>query len=138
MKKNLFFLVIGVVFGTILTKGEVISWFRIQEMFHFQSFHMYGVIGCAVVVGALSVQLIQRFNIKTIHGERINLEKKPAQYKAHILGGTLFGMGWALTGACPAPIYALTGAGYYPMITVLFSAVMGTFTYALVKDKLPH
>ncbi|MFN3341418.1 MAG: DUF6691 family protein [Flavobacteriales bacterium] len=138
MKKNLFFLVIGVVFGTILTKGEVISWFRIQEMFHFQSIHMYGVIGCAVVVGALSVQLIQYFNIKTIHGETINLEKKPAQYEAHILGGTLFGMGWALTGACPAPIYALVGAGYYPMITVLFSAVMGTFTYALIKDKLPH
>lgn len=138
MKKRIVFLIIGTVFGTILTKGEVISWYRIQEMFHFQSFHMYGTIGGAVVVGALSVQLIRRFSIKTIHGESINLNAKPPQYKAHILGGILFGMGWALTGACPAPIYSLVGSGYLPMITVLITAVLGTLLYGAVKDKLPH
>ncbi|MBX7094009.1 MAG: YeeE/YedE family protein [Flavobacteriales bacterium] len=136
--RNLLFLIIGIFFGIVLIKGEVVSWFRIQEMFHFQSFHMYGVIGCAVVVGAISVQLIKRFNIKTIHGETINLQQKPLQFKAQLFGGILFGFGWAMTGACPAPIYALFGAGYLHMILVLASAIAGVWVYARIMDKLPH
>lgn len=138
MKKGILFLFIGTAFGIILSKGEVVSWYRIQEMFRFQSFHMYGIIGTAVMVGMSSVYLIRKFGVKTIYGEEINLRKKPTEYKAHILGGTLFGMGWALTGACPAPIYALIGASYYPMISVLLFALLGTLLYGKIKDHLPH
>jgi uncharacterized membrane protein YedE/YeeE len=136
--RNLLFLIIGTLFGIILIKGEVVSWFRIQEMFHFQSFHMYGVIGSAVMVGVVSVQLIKRFQIKSIQGETINLQQKPLQWKAQLFGGILFGFGWAMTGACPAPIYALFGAGYLHMVLVLLSAILGVWVYARFMDKLPH
>lgn len=132
------FILIGFLFGIILIKAEVVSWFRIQEMFHFQSFHMYGIIGSAVVVGMISVFLIRKFNIKSIQGEEINLQKKPIQYKANLLGGIVFGLGWALTGACPGPIYALIGAEFFPMIVALFFAIVGTAVYGMLKDKLPH
>jgi len=132
------FLLIGFLFGIILIKAEVVSWFRIQEMFHFQSFHMYGIIGSAVVVGMISVFIIRKFNIKSIQGEEINLERKPSQYKAHLFGGIVFGFGWALTGACPGPMYALIGAGFFPMIVALFFAIVGTGIYGMIKDKLPH
>ena len=132
------FLLIGFLFGIILIKAEVVSWFRIQEMFHFQSFHMYGIIGSAVVVGMISVFLIRKFNIKSINGEEINLQKKPIQYKANLLGGIVFGFGWALTGACPGPMYVLVGAGFFPMIVALFFAIVGTAVYGMLKDKLPH
>ena len=136
--KYLVHLIFGVIFGIILTKGEVISWFRIQEMFRFQSFHMYGVIGSAIFVGAISIFLIKKFKVKTFSGEEINPVPKPVMRYANFTGGLIFGLGWALTGACPAPIYALIGNGYLVFIVVLIFAYMGAYTYALVKNKLPH
>ncbi|HVD99614.1 MAG TPA: DUF6691 family protein [Cytophagaceae bacterium] len=131
------FLLIGMFFGIVLTKAEVISWFRIQEMFRFQSFHMYGIIGSAVAVGMLSVWLIRKFNIKTIQGEPIKIEPKK-YHKGYFPGGLIFGLGWALTGACPGPLFALIGNGFTVMAAALAAAVMGTYTYGLVKNKLLH
>lgn len=131
-------LVIGIFFGIVLLKAEVISWFRIQEMFRFDSFHMYGIIGSAVAVGALSVLLIKLFKIKTLSGKVVNLTPKPVIFKANLFGGIAFGLGWALTGACPAPIYALIGSGAYVFILVLISAYAGTYLYAMVRGRLPH
>lgn len=136
--KYIIHLFIGFFFGFVLLRGEVISWFRIQEMFRFDSFHMYGIIGSAVVVGALSVMLIKVFKIKTMSGEKVNLTPKPLMKTANLLGGIIFGLGWALTGACPAPIYALIGSGAYVFILVLISAYAGTYLYAMVRGKLPH
>lgn len=134
---NFKYLVAGILFGIVLTKAEVISWFRIQEMFHLQRFHMYGVIGSAVVVGATSVFIIKKYKIKTIYGEDINLEPKPFN-KGLVIGGLLFGFGWAMTGACPGPLFAQIGTGASVIIVTLSSAVMGTFVYGLLRDKLPH
>ncbi|HVT86710.1 MAG TPA: DUF6691 family protein [Chitinophagaceae bacterium] len=134
---NLKYLVAGILFGIILVKSEVVSWFRIQEMFRFQSFHMYGVIGSAIVVGFISIQLIKKFRIKSIHGEPIELHPKPFN-KGQVIGGLLFGFGWALTGACPGPLYALVGSGALVIIVALGSAVAGTWVYGLLRDRLPH
>jgi uncharacterized membrane protein YedE/YeeE len=131
------YLIVGIVFGIILVKSEVISWFRIQEMFRLQSFHMYGVIGSAVVTGIIAVQLIKRFNIKTLSGEKIELPQKKFS-KGQIYGGLLFGFGWALTGACPGPMYAQIGTGALVVFVSLFSAIAGTWVYGLVREKLPH
>ncbi len=136
--KNTKFLLLGIFFGIVMAKAQVISWFRIYEMFRFESFHMYGIIGSAVILGVILVQWIKRKNIKTIEGHPIVIEPKPTTYKASILGGILFGLGWALVGACPGPIYVLIGAGFYGFILVLVSALLGTFCYGLLKDKLPH
>jgi hypothetical protein len=136
--KNLKFLGFGILFGIILYKGEVISWFRIQEMFRFGSFHMYGTIGGALVVGVISVFLIKKYNIKTINGEPINLESKPEKNIAGIVGGILFGLGWALTGACPGPIFTLLGSGLLAYGIVLLFAILGVFVYGILRDKLPH
>jgi len=127
----------GILFVILLVKAEVVSWFRIQEMFRLQSFHMYGVIGSAVAIGALSVWLIKKFNIKTIHGEAIELHPKRFN-KGQIIGGLIFGFGWAITGACPGPLFALIGNGATVIIVVLFSAVAGTWFYGLIRNKLPH
>jgi len=127
----------GILFGILLVKAEVVSWFRIQEMFRLQSFHMYGVIGSAVAIGALSVWLIKKFNIKTIHGEAIELHPKRFN-KGQIIGGLIFGFGWAITGACPGPLFALIGNGATVIIVVLLSAVAGTWFYGLIRNKLPH
>lgn len=135
--KNLKYLIFGILFGFILIKAEVVSWFRIQEMFRFQSFHMYGIIGSAIVVGIISIQIIKRFKIKTISGEEIKITGKEFN-KGTVIGGLLFGIGWAMTGACPGPLYALIGASYLPIVVVLLSAVFGTYVYGLMKDKLPH
>ena len=131
------YLAAGILFGIILVKSEVMSWFRIQEMFRLQSFHMYGVIGSAVVVGMLSVWLIKRFNIKTIYGEPIRFAEKKFN-KGNVYGGLLFGFGWALTGACPGPLYAQIGAGATVIIVTLFSAIAGTWVYGKFREKLPH
>lgn len=131
------YLIMGIVFGIILVKSEVISWFRIQEMFRLQSFHMYGVIGSAVVTGIISVWLIKRFNIKTISGEKIELPEKKFN-KGQIYGGLVFGFGWAITGACPGPLFAQIGAGFSVIIVTLLSAVAGTWVYGLLREKLPH
>lgn len=136
MKYVKFFL-IGIYFGIVLTKAEVISWFRIQEMFHFQSIHMFGIIGSAVVVGAISVFLIKKFNLKSFGGEDIRLISKE-YHKGLLPGGIIFGLGWALTGACPGPMFALLGNGVEVMFIAILSAIAGTFVYGVVKDKLPQ
>lgn len=134
---NIKYVVAGILFGIILVKAEVISWFRIQEMFRLQSFHMYGVIGSAVVVGIISVFLIKKFNVKSIDGETIKLEPKKFN-KGQIYGGLTFGLGWAITGACPGPLFAQIGTGATVIIVTLFSAIAGTWVYGKFKDKLPH
>lgn len=131
------YLVLGFIFGIILIKAEVVSWFRIQEMFHFQSFHMYGVIGSAVIVGIISILVIKKLKVKTIDGDDIIIEPKTFN-KGNIFGGLIFGLGWAMTGACPGPLYALVGSGLLVILVVLFSAVIGTLMYGALKDKLPH
>jgi uncharacterized protein len=135
--KNIRYLFLGILFGIILTKAEVISWFRIQEMFRFQSIHMYGIIGSAVVVGAILVFIVRRFSLKTIDGETITLPAKRMD-KGVVIGGIIFGLGWALTGACPGPLYALVGSGATVMIVGLASALLGTWTYGALQKKLPH
>lgn len=135
--KNLRYLILGILFGIILTKAEVISWFRIQEMFRFQSFHMYGIIGSAVVVGATLVFLIKRLGLRTVDGGPISLPKKEMN-KGVVIGGITFGLGWALTGACPGPLYALIGSGYTVMLAGLISAILGTWVYGALQKRLPH
>jgi uncharacterized membrane protein YedE/YeeE len=135
--KNLKFLILGILFGIILTKSEVISWFRIQEMFRFDSIHMYGIIGLAILVGAISIQIIKKFNIRTFYGEEIQFEARPF-HKGAIYGGIIFGAGWALTGACPGPLFALVGNGYGVILVALFFALLGTWTYGYFQNRLPH
>jgi hypothetical protein len=134
---NLKYLATGLLFGVILVKSEVVSWFRIQEMFRLQSFHMYGIIGSAVAVGALSVFLIKKFNIKTVYGEPIEFVNKKFN-KGNIIGGLLFGFGWAITGACPGPLFAQIGSGGTIIIVTLFSAIAGTWVYGYLMQRLPH
>lgn len=134
---NLTYLAVGVVFGVVFVKAEIVSWFRIQEMFQLTSFHMYGVIGTAVVVGALSIFLIKRFNISTISGEKVLFH--PKQFtKGQVYGGLIFGFGWAMTGACPGPLFAQIGTGVAVVGVTLLSAIVGTWTYGLLRDKLPN
>ena len=130
------YIFLGVVFGIILVKSEVVSWFRIQEMFRLESFYMFGIIGSAVAIAMLSLQLIKRFNIKTIHGDSIYLPQKKFN-KGQIYGGLLFGLGWALTGACPGPMFAQIGTSAVVIVSLL-SAIAGTWVYGLVRTKLPH
>ncbi|MFQ6602532.1 DUF6691 family protein [Flavobacterium sp. C3NV] len=134
---NLKYMLVGIVFGIVFVKAEIISWYRIQEMFQLQSFFMYGVIGSAVVVGVISVQIIKRFNIKTIQGEKIEIQPKTFN-KGQIYGGLLFGFGWAITGACPGPLFAQIGTGVTVIVVTLLSAIAGTWFYGFIKDKLPH
>ncbi len=131
------YLVLGVLFGIILVKSEVISWYRIQEMFRLQSFHMFGVIGSAVLTGLIAVWLIKKFHIKTITGEKIELPLKKFN-KGQIYGGLIFGFGWAITGACPGPLFAQIGSGFSVIIVTLLSAIAGTWMYGLLREKLPH
>jgi len=134
--KNIKFLILGALFGIVLVKAEVISWFRIQEMFRLQAFHMYGIIGSAILVGMISIQIIKRFNIKTIDGEEIVIPKKEFRW-GNVYGGLIFGLGWAITGACPGPLYALMGSGFYVISVTLLSAIAGTWFFGLIKNKLP-
>ena len=134
---NLKYSLIGIAFGIVFVKAEIVSWFRIQEMFRLQSFHMYGVIGSAIAVGILSVALIRVFQIKTIYGEPITLHRKTFN-KGQIFGGLLFGIGWAFTGACPGPLFAQIGAGATVVLITLLSAIAGTWVYGYLRDKLPH
>ena len=134
---NLKYLIVGILFGIVFVKAEVISWFRIQEMFRLQSFHMYGIIGSAVLVGMISVFLIKKFNVKTIYGESIVIPTKKFN-KGQLYGGLLFGFGWAITGACPGPLYAQIGTGATVIIITLLSAIAGTWVYGLLREKLSH
>lgn len=135
--KNIKYLIVGILFGIVFVKAEIISWFRIQEMFRLQSFFMYGVIGTAIAVGMLSVWLIKRFKIKTFNGEKITFEDKKF-HKGQIYGGLIFGMGWAITGACPGPLFAQIGSGFFVVIITLLSAIAGTWVYGKFQGKLPH
>jgi uncharacterized membrane protein YedE/YeeE len=133
---NLKYLAAGVLFGIVMVKSEVISWFRIQEMFRLQSFHMYGVIGTAVVVGIISVFLIKKLKIKTIHGEAITFTDKKFMW-GQVYGGLIFGLGWAITGACPGPLFAQVGTGATVILVTILSAIAGTWVYGKVREKLP-
>jgi len=134
---NLKYLIVGILFGILFVKSEVISWFRIQEMFRMQSFHMYGIIGSAVLVAMISVWLIKKLGIKTIYGEPITIAPKQFS-KGNIYGGLLFGFGWALTGACPGPLFAQIGTGATVIFITLLSAIAGTWFYGFIREKLPH
>lgn len=136
--KYIKFLLLGVLFGIVLVKGEVVSWYRIQEMFRFQSFHMYGVIGSAVILGIFMMAIIKRTQLKSYNGKQIQITPKERGVKRYLYGGVLFGIGWALTGACPGPIYILIGYGFTVFIPILLSAILGTFVYGMIRHKLPH
>ncbi len=134
--KYLFF---GTFFGFVLVKSEVVSWFRIQEMFYFDSFHMYGIIGSAIVTGLLTTLIIKKWRLKDVNGNEISIkEKDNSVTKRYIIGGAIFGLGWGLTGACPGPMYALIGSGYLIIIVPLLSAIIGAFAYGALQQKLPH
>lgn len=132
------YLVVGLVFGIVLTKSEAVSWYRIYEMFHFQAFHMFGIIMTAVVTGVIGIQIFKRNNVKNIAGEPINVPDKDKGFKNYFIGGTIFGLGWGLVGTCPGPIFILLGAGFWGIGVVLLGALAGTYLYGLLKDKLPH
>ncbi|WP_136468820.1 DUF6691 family protein [Flagellimonas onchidii] len=136
--RTLIHLLIGIFFGILLFKCEAASWFRIYEMFRFDAFHMYGIIGSALVVGIILIQLIKRFNLKSFYGEKIEIPSKEKSFRRYLFGGIFFGLGWALAGACPGPIFTLLGAGFLPIAVVLISAVLGTFVYGILKNRLPH
>lgn len=136
--KYIKFLIIGIFFGIVLVKSEAVSWYRIYEMFRFQSFHMYGIIGTAIASGILFLQISKKGNIKSIKGAEIFVPKKENGFKRYIIGGTIFGLGWALIGACPGPMYILLGTGVISMIIVIVAAILGTLIYGLLKNKLPH
>ncbi|MEX0289894.1 MAG: DUF6691 family protein [Flavobacteriaceae bacterium] len=136
--RTVFYLLIGVLFGIIMFKSEAASWFRIYEMFKFESFHMYGIIGSALILGILIVQLIKRFKIKSVYGERIVFTPKAPSFTRYMVGGIIFGLGWGLAGACPGPMFTLVGVGYVSILIVIAAAIFGTFLYGLLKDKLPH
>lgn len=128
----------GILFGIIMTKSEVISWYRIQEMFRFQSFHMYGIIGSAVVLGMLATFIIKKYQVRSIQGQPITFNDKKKSVPRYLIGGTMFGLGWAMTGACPGPLYVLIGHGFGVILIVLASALLGTYVYGLLRGRLPH
>lgn len=137
MARQIYVLLVGIYFGIVLVKSEVASWFRIHKMFNFEEAHMYLIITTAVIVGILSIFFIKRFQIKTVFGDKIDPQPKPFQ-KGIVIGSTLFGMGWAITGACPGPIYAQIGSGHLAALATLVGAVGGMFLYAMLRPKLPH
>ncbi|WP_108801970.1 DUF6691 family protein [Aquimarina sp. Aq107] len=136
--RTIIYLIIGVFFGIVLFKSEAASWFRIYEMFQFASFHMYGIIGSAIGLGIIVVQIIKRKKIKSFSGNQIVISSKERSFFRYMFGGIIFGLGWALAGACPGPMFVLMGAGYLPIIIVILASILGTFLYGLIKDKLPH
>jgi len=132
------YIVAGIIFGIVMAKSEAISWYRIQEMFRFQSFHMYGIIGTAVALGAIGIALIKKFKLKDIGGTSISFADKSKQWPRYIIGGTIFGIGWALTGACPGPMFVNFGYGYFTFAVVIAAAALGTYTYGYILKRLPH
>ena len=135
--KNTIFIIFGILFGIVLTKSEVISWFRIQDMFQFKELHMYLIIGSAVLVGIVSIQMIKGLKVKSINGEELQYSEKKF-HKGFIIGGILFGIGWAITGACPGPIFAQIGAGEFPAIITLAGGLFGAYLHSAFREKLPH
>jgi len=136
--KLLKFLLVGIFFGIVLVKSEAVSWYRIYEMFKFQSFHMYGIIGSAVILGAISIWVLKKAKLKSTEGKEIYLPPKDKSFVRYILGGSIFGLGWALAGACPGPMYILLGTGVFSMLIVIGAAIFGTFAYGFVRGRLPH
>lgn len=132
------FFSVGILFGIIMTKSEAISWFRIHEMFRFESFHMYGIIGTAVVLGALIIFAMKKFKVKTLRDTLVSYTPMKLSPRRHLLAGSVFGLGWALMGACPGPMFVMLGHGFTIFALVILSATLGTYTYGLVRDKLPH
>jgi len=136
--KGLKFILAGILFGIIMAKSEAISWYRIQEMFRFQSFHMYGIIGTAVILGVTAVFMIKKFRIRDVQGKVIHFQDKDKSWRKYAIGGTVFGLGWALTGACPGPMFVNIGYGYWAMIIVVLGSLLGTYLYGIIRNKLPH
>jgi hypothetical protein len=136
--RTLIYLFIGILFGITMFKSEASSWFRIYEMFKFESFHMYGIIGSAVFLGIIMIQVIKRYNIRSFYGQKIEFPTKDKSVPKSIIGGIIFGLGWALGGACPGPMFTLIGAGFFPILIVLIFSILGTFIYGYFKEKLPH
>ncbi len=136
--RGIVYLFIGVFFGIVLFKSEAASWFRIYEMFQFRSFHMYGIIGSAVGLGIIIIQFIKRMNIRSFYGKEIIFSPKKKGFRNYMFGGIIFGLGWVLVGACPGPMFTLIGAGYIPILVVIAAAILGTYLYGAVIDKLPH
>ncbi|MEM1258432.1 MAG: DUF6691 family protein [Bacteroidota bacterium] len=136
--RNLIYLMVGLFFGVVLFKSEAASWFRIYEMFRFDSFHMYGIMGSALFLGIIFTKVVKHNKTTSFFGEPITIADKEKSVVRYAIGGVLFGLGWALAGACPGPMYVLVGAGYWPILVVLLSAVLGTFCYGLLRSKLPH
>ncbi len=136
--RSLVYIILGLIFGVTMYKAETASWFRIVEMFNFESFHMYGFIGSALVVGTIGMQLMKRSEAKDIDGQKIDIQPKAKSIPRYLIGGIFFGLGWALIGACPGPIFVLLGAGVYPIIITIVGALLGTYIYGLIKNKLPH
>ena len=132
------FLLVGFVFGIILTKSEAVSWYRIFEMFHFDAFHMFGIIGTAIFTGVVGLQIIKRFEVKSIEKKPIIIQNKEKGFLRYLIGGTIFGLGWGLVGACPGPIFILIGAGFWQLIFVFIGALFGTFLYGVINNRLPH
>lgn len=136
--KGLKYILTGVFFGIVMAKSEAISWYRIQEMFRFQSFHMYGIIGTALALGTLAVYLIKKLELKDIAGQPITFQNKEMAWRKYLIGGSIFGLGWALTGSCPGPMFVNIGYGYWSMLIVVLGALAGTYLYGVLKSKLPH
>ena len=136
--KYIKFLLVGIIFGIVMSKAEIISWYRIYEMFKFQSFHMYGIIGSAVVLGMISMYFFKKKVVKTFEGNDIHVTAKKKGLIRNLFGGILFGLGWALAGACPGPMFVLIGKGVISILVVIFGATLGAFFYGLLKDKIPH
>ena len=132
------YLLIGILFGITMFKSEAASWFRIYEMFKFESFHMYGIIGSAVLIGIVVVALIKKLRLKSFYGEEINFKSKDKSFSRYMFGGIIFGLGWALAGACPGPMFTLVGAGYVPILVVILGSILGTFLYGVLRSRLPH
>ena len=132
------YLLIGILFGITMFKSEAASWFRIYEMFKFESFHMYGIIGSAVLIGIVVIALIKKLRLKSFYGEEINFKSKDKSFSRYMFGGIIFGLGWALAGACPGPMFTLVGAGYVPILVVILGSILGTFLYGVLRSRLPH
>lgn len=132
------FLFVGIIFGIVLVKSEAVSWYRIFEMFKFQSFHMYGIIFSAVILGILFVRIFKKYKLKALDGHEIQFPEKDRSFYRYLLGGTIFGLGWALAGACPGPMYVLLGTGVFTMLIVIAAAMVGTFLYGILRNRLPH
>lgn len=132
------YLGLGILFGVVMTKSEAISWYRIQEMFLFDNFHMYGMIGTAVILGIITTALIKAFNLQTFKGEEIKFHPKNMSIPRYLIGGIIFGLGWSMTGACPGPMYTLLGQGYWAVLIIIASALVGTYLYGALRSKLPH